>query len=227
MHSGLEFVRHANRKSLVFDTGTHHVQLLQPGSHLGFGQYHLEEPRWRHIAQNEEDENEDGDSSAMIDEDPLPQQQNLSARAPWTQDLPPDHAEDEAVKIYLEKLLGSAPQRNSLPRRPVDTQSEDVDFAEAQTGKKLLDDLQQPAPAERGPSADSGRYVVEAPKENYDCIVFYCSLLNTAVLPCGHTICTDCAWRISRCPVDRSVLFAPSTPRNRAVQDAVQEFLLS
>ena len=55
----------------------------------------------------------------------------------------------------------------------------------------------------------------------------YCFLLNTAVLPCGHTICTDCAGTISRCPLDRTVFVAANTPRNRAVQDAVQEFLLS
>ena len=40
-------------------------------------------------------------------------------------------------------------------------------------------------------------------------------------------MCTDCAGRISRCPLDHSVFFAAKTPRNRAVQDAVQEFLLS
>ena len=57
--------------------------------------------------------------------------------------------------------------------------------------------------------------------------MYYCILLNTAVLPCGHTICTDCAERISQCPLDRTVFVAANTPRNRAVQDAVQEFLLS
>ena len=130
------------------------------------------------------------------------------------------------VEAYLERLLGSAPRRNSLPRRPGDTPSEDADFAEVQTAN-LLDDLQQPPPAERRPSADSGRYIVEAPKKNYHCIVCDCFLLNTAVLPCGHTICTDCAGRISRCPLDRTVFVAANTPRNRAVQDAVEEFLLS
>ena len=101
--------------------------------------------------------------------------------------LPPDHAEDETVEASLERLLGSAPRRNSLPRCLGDTPSEDANFAEAQTAN-LLDDLQQPPPAERRPSADSGRYIVEAPKKNYHCIVCYCFLLNTAVLPCGHTI---------------------------------------
>ena len=91
----------------------------------------------------------------------------------------------------------------------------------------MLDDLQQPPPAERRPSADSGRYILEASKKNYHCIVCYCFLLNTAVLPCGHTICTDCAGRISPCPLDRTVFVAANTPGNRAVQDAVQEFLLS
>ena len=129
----------------------------------------------------------------MIDENPLAQPETLtqpqlltqpqtfSARAPWTQDLPPDRVEEETIEAYLERLLGSAPQRNSLPRRPGDTPSEDADFAEAQTAN-LLDDLQQPPPAERRPSADSGRYIVEAPKKNYHCIVSYCFLLNTAVL---------------------------------------------
>ena len=117
--------------------------------------------------------------------------------------------------------MGSTPRRNSLPRRQDDTQSEDVDFAEAQTAN-LLNDLQQPPPAERRPSADSGRYVVEAPRKNYHCI-----LLNTAVLPCGHTICRNCARSINRCPLDLTVFVAASTPRNRAVQEAVKEFLLS
>ena len=93
--------------------------------------------------------------------------------------------------------------------------------------QNLLDDLLQPPPAERRPSADSGRYIVEAPKKNYHCIVCYRFLSNTAVLPCGHTICTDCAGRISRCPLDRTVFVAANTPRDRAVQEAVQEFLLS
>ena len=205
---------------------------------IGDWQGHLDEPRWRHVAQNEEDENQDSDTSSVIDENPLAQPETLtqpqpltqpqtfSARAPRTQDLPPDHAEEETVEAYLERLLGSAPRRNSLPRRPGDTPSEDADFAEAQTAN-LLDDLQQPPPAERRPSADSGRYIVEAPKKNYHCIVCYCFLLNTAVLPCGHTICTDCAGRISRCPLDRTVFVAANTPRNRAVQDAVEEFPLS
>ena len=61
----------------------------------------------------------------------------------------------------------------------------------------------------------------------HHCIVCYCFLLNTAVLPCGHTICTDCEGRMSRCPLDRTVFVAANTPRNHAVQDAVQEFLLS
>ena len=55
----------------------------------------------------------------------------------------------------------------------------------------------------------------------------YCFLLNPAVLPCGHTICTDCAGRISQCPLDCTVLVAANTCRKRAVQDAVQEFLPS
>ena len=115
-------------------------------------QGHLDEPRWRHVAQNEEDENQDSDTSSVIDENPLAQPETLfqpqpltqpqtfSARAPRTQDLPPDHAEEETVEAYLERLLGSAPRRNSLPRRPGDTPSEDADFAEAQTAN-LLDDL--------------------------------------------------------------------------------------
>ena len=37
MHSGLQLVRHANTKSLEFDTGTHHVPLMQRSSHLGLG----------------------------------------------------------------------------------------------------------------------------------------------------------------------------------------------
>ena len=130
------------------------------------------------------------------------------------------------MEVYLERPLGSAPRRNSLARRPADTPSEDANFAEAETAN-LLDDLQQPPAAERRPSADSGRYIVGAPKENYHCVVCYCFLLNTAVLPCGHQICTDCAGRISRCPLDCTVFVAANTPRNHAVQDAVQEFLLS
>ena len=205
---------------------------------IGDWQGHWDEPRWRHGAQNEEDENQDSDTSSVIDENPLAQPETLfqpqpltqpqtfSARAPRTQDLPQDHAEEETVEAYLERLLGSGPRRNSLPRRPGDTPSEDADFAEAQTAN-LLDGLQQPPPAERRPSAESGRYIVEAPKKNYRCIVCYCFLLNTAVLPCDHTICTDCAGRISRCPLDRTVFVAANTPRDPAVQDAVQEFLLS
>ena len=201
-------------------------------------QGHLNEPRWGHVAQNEEDENQDNDTSSVIDENPLAQPQMLtqpqpltqpqkfSARAPRTKHLPPDHAEEETVEAYLERLLGSAPQRNSLPRRLCDTPSEDVDFAEAQTAN-LLDDLQQPPPAERRPSADSRRHIVEAQKKNYHSIVCYCFPLNTAVLPCGHTICTDCAGRITGCPLKRTVLVAANTPRNRAVQDAVQGFMLS
>ena len=110
-------------------------------------QGHLDEPRWRHVAQNEEDKNQDSDSIAVIDEDPLAQPQTLtqpqtlSARARRTQDLPPDHAEEETVEACLESLLSSAPRRNCLPRLPGDTQFEDADFAEAQTAK-LLDDLQ-------------------------------------------------------------------------------------
>ena len=168
----------------------------------------------------------------MIDEDPhaqsqtLTQPQTFSARAPRTQDLPTDNAEKETVEAYLERLLGSAPRRDSLPRRLGDTQSEDVDFAEAQTAN-LLDDLQQPPPAESRPSADSGLYVEEAPKRNYHCILCYCFLLNTAVLPCRHTICKDCAGGISQFPLDRTAFVAANTPRNHAVQDGVQEFLLS
>ena len=215
------------------------MPLMQQSSHLELrtGNGHLDEPRRRHVAQNEEDENQDSDTSSVIDENPLAQPETLtqpqpltrpqtfSARAPRTQDLPPDHAEEETVEAYLERLLGSAPRRSSLPRRPGDRRSGDADFAEAQT-TNLLDDLQQPPPAERGHSADSGRYIVEAPKKNYHCIVSYCFLLNTAVLPCGHTICTECAGRISRCPLDHTVFVAANSPRNRAVQDAVQEFLL-
>ena len=93
-----------------------------------------------HVAQNGEDENQDTDTSSVIDENPLPQPETLtqpqpltraqtfSVRAPRTQDLPPDHAEEETVEAYLERLLGSAPRRNSLPRRPADTPSEDADF---------------------------------------------------------------------------------------------------
>ena len=199
---------------------------------IGDWQGHFDEPRWRHVAQDEKDENQDSDTSSVIDENPLAQPETLtqpqtfSARAPRTQDLPPDNAEEETGEAYLEGLLGSAPRRNSLPRRLGDTSSEDADFAEAQTAN-LLDDLQQPPPAERRPSADSGRYIMDAPKKNYHCIVSYCFLLNTAVLPCGHTICTDCAERISRCPLDRTVFVAANNSRNRAVQDAVQPFLLS
>ena len=43
----------------------------------------------------------------------------FSARAPRTQDLPPADAEEETVEAYLGRLLGSAPGRDSLPRRPV------------------------------------------------------------------------------------------------------------
>ena len=174
----------------------------------------------------------------MIDEDPLAQPetstqpqpltepQTFSARAPQTQDLPTDHAEEETVEAYLKRLLASAPWRNSLPRHLGDTPSEDADFEEAQTAN-LLDHLQQPPPAERRPSADRGRYIVEAPKKKYHCIVCYCIQLNTAVLPCGYTICTDCAGKISRCPLDRTVFVGANTPVVRAVQDAVQKFLLS
>ena len=117
---------------------------------------------------------------------------------------------------------GAIPCPDARPTR----QSEDVDFAEAQTAI-LLDDLQQPPPAERRPSADSGRYIVEALNKTYHCIVCYCFLLNTAGLPCGRKIRTDCARRISWCPLDRTGFVVANTPRNRAVQDAVQEFLLS
>ena len=143
------------------------------------------------------DENPLAQPETLTRPQPLTQPQTFSARATRTQDLAPAHAEGETVKAYLERLLGSAPRRNSLPRRPGDKPSEDADFAKAQTAN-LLDNLQQPPPAERRSSADSGRYIVEAPKKNYQCIVCYCFLLNTAVLPCGHTICTDCAGRISR-----------------------------
>ena len=119
---------------------------------------------------NVEDKNGDSYSTAVFNQDPLAQPQTFSARARLTQDLPSDHAEGQTVKVYLERLLGSAPGRNSLPRRRGDRQSENVDFAEGQTAD-LLDDLQQPPPAERRPSADSGRYVVKAPKKNYQCIV--------------------------------------------------------
>ena len=101
-----------------------------------------------------------------------------------------------------------------------------MDFLEAQTAH-LRDDLQQLPPAQRRPSADSGWCVMEAPLKNFHCIVCDCFLLNTAVLPCGHTICTNCAGRISRCSLDHTVFVPASTPRNRAVQDAVHEFLLS
>ena len=37
MHSGLQLVRHSNTKRLEFDTGTHHVPLMQRSSHLGLG----------------------------------------------------------------------------------------------------------------------------------------------------------------------------------------------
>ena len=199
---------------------------------IGDWQGHLDEPRWRHVAQNEEDENQDSDSSSVIDGDPLAQPQTLtqpqtfSARAPRTQGLPADHAEEYTVEAYLERLLGSAPWRTSLPRRPGYRQSEDDDFAEEQTAN-LLDDLQQPPPTERRPSADSGRCIVEVLKKASHCFVCYCFLLNTAVLPRGDTICMDCADRISRCPLDRTVCVAANTLRNRAVQDAVQDFLLS
>ena len=77
---------------------------------MGDWQGHLNEPRWRHVAQNEEDENQDSDTSSVIDENPLTQPETLtqpqpstqpqtfSARAPRTQDLPPDHAEEETVE---------------------------------------------------------------------------------------------------------------------------------
>ena len=68
---------------------------------------------------------------------------------------------------------------------------------------------------------------MEAPKKNYHCIVCDCFLLNTAVPPCGHTICRDCAVRISRCRLDRTDFVAANTTRKRAVQDVVQDFLLS
>ena len=103
--------------------------------------------------------------------------------------------------------------------RHVPQNQEDENFAEAKTAN-LLDDLQQPPPSERKPLADRGRYVVESPKKNYHSIVCYCFLLNIAVLPCGHTICTDCAGSITRCPLDRTVFVATNTARNRAVQDA-------
>ena len=122
------------------------------------------------------DENPLAQPETLTQPQPLTQPQTFSARAPRTQDLPPDHAEEETVKAYLERLLGSAPRRNSMPRRPGDKPSEDADFAEAQTAN-LLDDLQQPPPAERRPSVHSGRYIVEAPKKNYHCIVCYCFLL--------------------------------------------------
>ena len=85
---------------------------------IGDWQGHLDEPRWRHVAQNEEDENQDSDTSSVIDENqlaqpetltqaqPLTQPQTFSARAPRTQNLPPDHAEEETVEAYLERLLG-------------------------------------------------------------------------------------------------------------------------
>ena len=119
---------------------------------IGDWQGHLDEPRWRHVAQNKEDENQDSDTSSVIDENPLAQPQTFSARARQTLDLPPDDAEEETLEAYRGRLLGSAPQRNSLPRRPGDTPSEDADFAEARTAN-LLDHLQQPPPAERRPSA--------------------------------------------------------------------------
>ena len=62
--------------------------------------------------------------------------------------------------------------------------------------------------------------------KNFHCIVCYCFLLITAVLPCGHTICTDCARRMSRYQLDSTVFIAASNSRNRAVREAVQEFLL-
>ena len=90
---------------------------------IGDWQGHLDEPRWRHVAQNEEDENQDSDTSSVIDENPLAQPETLtqpqpltqpqtfSARALRTQDLQLDHAEEETVEAYLERLLGSAPRR--------------------------------------------------------------------------------------------------------------------
>ena len=114
------------KRSGVRHRHTPHATELAPW--IGDWQGHLDEPRWRHVAQNEEDENQDSDSSAVIDEDPLAQPQTFSARAPRTQYLPPHHAEEETVEVYLERLLGSAPQRNSLPRRLGDTQSEDVEL---------------------------------------------------------------------------------------------------
>ena len=108
---------------------------------IGDWQGHLDDACWRHVTQNEEDENQDSDTSSVIDEVPLAQPQTMnqpqmltetqtfSGGAPRTQDLPPDHAEEGIVGAYLERLLGSAPRRQSLPRRPGDTQSEDADFA--------------------------------------------------------------------------------------------------
>ena len=114
---------------------------------IGDWKGHLDEPCCRHVAQNEKDENQDSDTSSVIIVNPLAQPETLtqpqrltqpqtfSARAPRTQDLPPDHAEEETIKAYPERLLGSALRRNSLTRRPGDTPSEDADFAEAQTAK--------------------------------------------------------------------------------------------
>ena len=49
-------------------------------------------------------------------------------------------------------------------------------------------------------------YIVEAAMKNFHCILCYCFLLNTSVLPCGHTICTDCAGRTSLRPVRSTFL---------------------
>ena len=220
MHSIPELVRHAETKRLVFNTNTHHVPLMQRSLHL-----RLMTGRVICISIS-------GGTSRKMRRmkvrtvTPVAQVQTFAARALQTQDLPLDHAEEEAVEVYLERLLGSPPRRNCLPRRPGGTQSEDVDFIQAQTAK-LLDDLRQPPPAEQRSSPDSGRYVVEARMKNFHCIVCYCFVLNTAVLPCGHRICTDCAARISQCPLDPTAFIAASTAGNGAVQDAVQGFLLS
>ena len=175
---------------------------------VGDWQGHLDEPRWGHVAQNEENENEDSDSIAVIDEHPLAQPQSFSA---CQCTMPVNHAEEEPVEVYLETLLGSAPGRISLFRRPGDTKFEDVDFAEAQTAI-LLHDLDQPPPGLRreGPPRIAAGACASL-KRNYHCTVCYSLLVNTAVLPCGHTICTDCAGRISRCPLDGTVEFADGT----------------
>ena len=69
-------------------------------------------------------------------------------------DLPSDTWKQTARSLWLamlsERLLGSAPRRNSLPRRPADTPSEDADFAEAQTAN-LLDDYSNRRQQSAGP----------------------------------------------------------------------------